>query len=111
MEYNATETANDESRDIAVEQVNQLIEQSFDISNSKFRDRYLFSGYNTDQKAYGDEMKILPPYTNSNNQYGQTIEVTGEYNSTEEKEYLIRITEAGNLGDAKYQISENGGET
>ncbi|MEA1972125.1 MAG: flagellar hook-associated protein FlgL [Candidatus Cloacimonadota bacterium] len=110
-EYNSTETANDESREIAIEQINQLIEQSFDIANGKFRDRYLFSGYNTDEQAYGNEMKILPPYTNIDNQYDQTIQISGEYNSNTEKEYLFKITEAGNLGDAKYQISEDGGDT
>lgn len=109
--YNSTETSNTESRNIGVEQVNQLIQQSFDIANSKHRDRYLFSGYNTDEKAYDGGVKALPVYTNSDNQYDSNIEISGSSNDNVEKEFLFKITEAGNLGEAKYQISEDDGET
>lgn len=114
---NATETATDEEMDIAAQQIDQYIEEAINIANTKVNDRYIFSGHQISSPAYDDSLRVLDPYASTKNSYGGKVTSSGEYTGTSLKTYLVRFTKSGNAGDpsdagtAKYQISEDNGET
>ncbi len=83
----------------------------FQTLNTKQSNRYLFSGYNTDEQAYLSYGRILPGYASSANTYEGVMTTSGEFTGDAEKEYLVRIISGGELGTAQYQISGDGGET
>ncbi len=110
-ELNATETADSSVHQVGSTEVDEILEQMFQTLNTKQNNRYLFSGYKTDEQAYLDYGRILPGYAASANTYEGVMTTSGEFTGTTEKEYLVRIISGGELGTAQYQISEDGGET
>lgn len=114
-ETTATETASEMERKIAADQIQQIIDESIGIANSKMRDRYLFAGTNGNQPAYSLNGRVLPPYASTGNQYNETVSVHGEYQGT--GDFIIRFVQSGTAGDsvltntARYQISGDNGET
>jgi len=109
-EMNATGTINPEANSYAAQEVDELINSAIEIANTKVRDRYIFSGFNTDQQAYSDSGRILNPYSSENNVYDGSLNAEGEYSGITNKDYRIRIVADGGLGFAEYQLSEDGGE-
>ncbi len=113
----ATETTTDTEMDIAAQQIDQFIEEGMNIANTKVNDRYIFSGYNISSPAYDDSSKVIQPYASTSNTYTGAVSASGEYTGSGTKTFLVRISHAGHVGDAsegttaKYQISEDNGET
>ncbi len=110
-ELNATGTANATTYAVGSDEVGGMIEQMFQALNTKQNNRYLFSGYNTNEQAYLNYGRILPGYASSANTYEGTMTTSGEFTGTSEKEYLVRIISGGDVGTAQYQVSEDGGAT
>lgn len=110
-ETGASESSDAETRQIAAEEVRQLIEEALTIANSKIRERYIFSGFKSGEQAYSDYGRILPAYARGTNGYEGTITSSGSFTGTEYKSYLIRIVAGGPTGSATYQVSEDGGLT
>ncbi len=110
-ELGATGTSDNMSREISANQVQDLIDQSIELANTKVRGRYIFSGFKTSEPAYLSTGKILTPEENSSNTYDQNVTSSGVFTGSSEKSYLIKISTAGAVGVAKYQVSEDDGAT
>jgi flagellar hook-associated protein 3 FlgL len=110
-ELNATDTADSSVHQVGSTEVDDILDQMFQTLNTKQNNRYLFSGYNTDEQAYLGYGRILPGYAAQANTYEGEMTTSGEFTGDTQKEYLIRIISGGDLGTAQYQISEDGGET
>ena len=114
-ETNATETASPMERQIAADQIQELISEMLGMANYKVRDRYIFSGTNGESPTYSLEGRILPPLASSDNLYNEIVTADGEFSGN--AEFLIKFVQAGDVGDpdldttAMYQISSDGGET
>ncbi|MCL2064962.1 MAG: flagellar hook-associated protein FlgL [Candidatus Cloacimonetes bacterium] len=114
-ETNATETASPMERQIAADQIQELISEMLGMANYKVRDRYIFSGTDGEFPAYSLEGRVLPPLGSTENLYNEIVTSEGEYAGT--AEFLIKFVQAGDVGDpdlnttAMYQISSDGGET
>ncbi|PID28168.1 MAG: flagellar hook-associated protein 3 [Candidatus Cloacimonadota bacterium] len=110
-ELNATGSSNNDVNDIGAQEIQQLIDRSLNIANTRVRDRYIFSGYNTDKPAYSESGKILEPMAAAGNLYTGKTFSSGEFTGKENKSYLVRIVTAGQTGGAEYKVSEDGGKT
>ena len=73
------------------------------------------SGYDLNGNIGGDFFSKLgvinAPVAASGNNYGPTVTAGGDYTGTTDKTYLMRITGAGGLGVATYQVSSDNGTT
>ncbi len=111
----STETASDMEKQIAADQIQQLIDESIGVANTKMRDRYLFAGTNGNEQAYSLNGRVLTPYASTNNSYNEVVTVHGEYEGT--GDFIIKFVDSGTAkgsvftNTAKYQISEDGGST
>ena len=114
-ETNATETASPMERQIAKDQMQEMINELLGMANYKVRDRYIFGGTNGEFPAYSLEGRVLPPLASTDNFYNQIVTADGEYEGT--AEFIIKFVQAGDVGypdlntTAMYQISSDGGET
>ncbi|MDD3052143.1 MAG: flagellin [Candidatus Cloacimonetes bacterium] len=110
-EANATGTASSETRMYAADEVYELIERSIEIANTKVGEKYIFSGFKTDTPAYGNIGRILQPYGSGGNEYQGKITARGDYLLSENKDFQLKIVQAGEYGVAEYQVSDDGGVT
>ena len=110
-EYHASETSDSGTLAIATDQIQQLINQAFEIANTKVNGKYIFSGYKTDTQAFDNVGRILDPYSMAENSYKGEVSASGNYNGSVNNTYLIRIVNDGALGFAEYQVSEDNGAT
>ena len=114
-ETTATETASQMEKEVAAEQIQQIIDEALGIANTKMRDRYLFAGTNGEQPAYSLNGRLLTPLASTGNVYNNTVTAEGSYDGT--AEFIVKFSQAGSVGDsslpttAKYQISHDGGAT
>jgi len=114
---NATETSTPIEMDIAAQQIDQFIEEAINIANTKVNDRYIFSGYKSNEPAYDDTARIIQPYAASGNTYDGVVTAEGDYTGTDNKTYMIRFVQDGSVGVetdpavTAYQISDDNGET
>ena len=70
-EYQATETANEDTREIAAEEVKNLYDQLIQLSNTKLGNSYIFSGYKTDTAPFTRDENFNAAYNG-----GGSFEVT-----------------------------------
>lgn len=110
-EDNATETSTKEERQIAADSVSQLIEESLEVLNTKIQGNYIFSGYKTNTQTYSDVGRVLEPYASLGNSYSGKVSVEGEYALATNKTFIVKISQAGEFGSARYQISDDDGAT
>lgn len=105
----ATATASASSRQIAADALQPLIDQIRSLANSKFENRYLFTGTKT-----ATSTQIDTPVAAGGNTFDGTValgagsDYTGASN---DKTFMVKITQAGALGAAKYKVSTDGGDT
>ncbi len=109
-----TGTASASTREIAAVEVQQLIEEMQTLANSKYGERYLFGGTKTDTVPFSSsEMAASTGSVNtaSDNIFDGTIAASGAYTGEVNKTFAVKITTAGELGTAEYQVSGDGGKT
>jgi len=111
----ATETANEIEKQVAADQIQELINEAIGIANTKVRDRYLFSGTNGEFPAFSLQGRILNPLASTDNYYNDIVTASGTFTGT--AEFTVRFVQGGNVGEsgmpttAMYQISNDGGQT
>lgn len=110
----ATATATASTRQIAADALEPLIEQIRSKANTKFGNRYLFSGTMTDTEPFSTSASVARidgPVVSSNNAFDGTVASGGAYTGTANKTYVVKIITGGPLATATYQISADGGRT
>lgn len=106
--------ADAESREIAANNIQAIIDSMRSLANTKWGDRYLFSGSREGVEPFSatpSAATIEPAQAAANNQFTGTATSGGAYTSSANKTYAVKITEEGVLGAAKYQISTDGGKS
>jgi flagellin-like hook-associated protein FlgL len=111
----ATETTSVIEKEIAADQIQELINEAIGIANSKSRDRYLFAGTSNEFPAYSLGGRILTPLASTGNEYNDLVSASGSFDGT--GEFIIRFVQGGDVGEAgkpttaMYQISSDGGQS
>lgn len=114
----STGTATEETRQIAAGSMQEdMIDGMLTLMNSKFGERYIFSGSKTDVQPFASSVfaaTIENPVAASENNFDGSVSVTpaAAYTGTTNKTYVIKIT-GWNAGTttATYDVSDDGGET
>jgi flagellar hook-associated protein 3 len=107
-------TASESTRQIAADSLQPLIDQLRSLANSKFGDRYIFSGTKTDTEPFSateSAARIDAPVNASGNTYTGTVSEAGTYTGATNKTYVVKIVAGGTLGSATYQVSSDSGKT
>jgi len=110
----ASATASASTRQIAADSLQPLIEQILSLVNSKFGNRYLFSGTQTDTapfSATSSAAGIDAATAASGNAFDGSVTSSGTYTGSTNKTYAVKIISGGTLAAATYQISADGGRT
>lgn len=110
----ASATATASTRQIAADSLQPLIDQILSLVNSKFGNRYLFSGTQTDTapfSATSSAAGIDAAASASGNVFNGSVTSSGTYTGTTNKTYAVKIITGGTLATATYQISADGGRT
>jgi flagellar hook-associated protein 3 FlgL len=97
-----------ETAQVLAQNVGSLLEEILSLANSKFGDRYLFSGSRTDGAPFE---RIIQPVANSANSFDGSVYTGGTYTGTGDKSYSVRIAGSGAPGTATYELSDDGGTT
>jgi len=110
----ANATASADTRRVAAQTVQQLIDELFTLANAKYGDSYLFSGSRTDTVPFLHDS--LPatydePKGSPDNVFDGTVSGGGIYTGAKNNTYVIRIVNGGTLNEATYQLSLDGGKT
>jgi len=114
-ESTSTETTHAIEREVAAREIQELINESIGVANTKVRDTYIFAGTNSEYPAYALEGRILTPLASTSNTYNDIVTASGSYQGN--AEFIVKIVREGYVGDpalsttAMYQISSDGGET
>lgn len=110
----ATATATASTRQIAADSLQPLIDQVRSLANSRFGNRYLFSGTKTDTEPFAatdSAARIGAPVAASGNTYAGMVSEAGAYTGVTNKTYVVKIVAGGALGSATCQASSDGGRT
>jgi flagellar hook-associated protein 3 len=102
------------TRQIAAENIQAIIDSIRGLANTKWGDRYLFSGSREGVEPFSTDPSlatISPAQAAADNQFTGTAASGGAFTGGANMTYAVKITEAGALGAAKYQISTDGGRT
>jgi flagellin-like hook-associated protein FlgL len=114
-ETSSTETSSIIEKEIAANQIQELINEAIGIANTKNRDTYVFSGTQGEFPAYSLYGRVLTPQASTLNHYNDLVTAGGEYHGT--AEFIVKFVQGGPVGDpaldttAMYQISSDGGQT
>ncbi|MCX5834262.1 MAG: hypothetical protein NTV99_07105 [Deltaproteobacteria bacterium] len=95
-----------QTRQVLAQTVGSIIEELQALANSKFGDRYLFSGSATDTEPFS---RMILPVSASANTFDGSLYTGGTYTGASDKTFTVRIVNGGALGAATYQVSEDGG--
>jgi flagellar hook-associated protein 3 FlgL len=93
---------------VLAQNVGSLLEEILSLANSKFGDRYLFSGSATDSAPFE---RIIQPVAHSANGFDGSVFTGGTYTGTADKSYTVRIAGGGAPGTATCELSDDGGAT
>ncbi len=108
----STATASAETRNISAVAVQQIIDEMLSLANSKYGDRYLFSGTRMDEapflSSYTDSSRIGNFIAADDNAFDGDVTAGGTYTGAP---YVVRIVAGGALGEATYEVSDDGGST
>ena len=102
------------TRQIAADNIQAIIDSMRSLANTKWGDRYLFSGSREGVEPFTIDPSaatIETAQAAASNQFTGTYTSSGIYTGDINKTYTVKITEEGVLGTAKYQISTDGGRT
>ena len=106
----STATASAETRSISAVAVQQIIDEMLSLANSKYGDRYLFSGTRMDEEPFSasesEEATIGPAVAADGNTFDGGVTASGTYSGSENKTYAVKIVDAGS-----YKVSGDGGKT
>jgi len=106
----STATASAETRSISAVAVQQIIDEMLSLANSKYGDRYLFSGTKMDEEPFSasesEEATIGPAVAADGNTFDGGVTASGTYSGSENKTYAVKIVDAGS-----YKVSGDGGKT
>jgi flagellar hook-associated protein 3 FlgL len=109
----STATASAETRSISAVAVQQIIDEMLSLANSKYGDRYLFSGTRMDEEPFSSEAfvaTIEDPVPASGNSFKDGITSSGTYTGSVNKTYVVKIVSwDGGTRISEYQVSEDGG--
>lgn len=97
-----------DTQQVLAQTVGSLIEELQSLANSKFGNRYLFSGTATDTEPFS---RMILPVSASANAFDGSLYTGGTYTGASDKTFTVRIANGGALGAATYQVSEDGGTT
>lgn len=105
----ASGTATASTRNIAAQNVQTIIDEMKSLANSKFGDRYLFSGSRTDVEPFSNTSSgaRIEAKAAQGNTFAGTVTATGVYSGALNKTYAVKIVSGG----ANYQVSTDGGKT
>lgn len=107
-------TATSETREQAAEEIEQLFDEMKTLANSKYGDRYLFSGTNMDQAPFlstASAASIGTAAAAADNTFDGTIAAGGTYSGSVNKTYAVKVVNSGAFGTATYQVSADGGKS
>lgn len=111
----ATATATASTRQIAADALQPLIEQILSLANTKFGNRYLFSGTKTDTEPFSATAsaasRIDSAIMASGDAFDGAVTSGGAYTGATNKTYAVKIITGGTLATATYQVSADGGKT
>jgi len=110
----ATATASAESRSSEAGTVQQLIDEMLTLANSKYEGRYLFSGAKTGEEPFSSSVgsaAIGTATAADGNTFDGTVAKSGTYTGSVNKTYVVKIVTGGELADATYKVSDDGGKT
>lgn len=110
-EQHATGTVTGEQNTIAAYEIQELINSSLELANTKVGSNYIFSGHSLETPTYAGVGRVLPVYAQTSNIYQGSSNISGEYNGVDNKNIEFRIVTAGSYGTAEFQVSEDGGLT
>ena len=103
------------TRENAAANIQNIIDSMRSLANTKWGDRYLFSGTREDVEPFTDtpsDATIDPPQAAGSNTFDGTCCPSGAYTGDTNKTYALKITTAGLLGGAAtYKFSTDGGRT
>jgi flagellin-like hook-associated protein FlgL len=102
------------TREYAAANVQDIIDSMRSLANSKWGDRYLFSGTRQDTAPFTDAPTVAtidPPQAAGSNTFDGTVVSSGAYTGDTNKTYTVKITSDGVLGAATYKFSTDGGRT
>lgn len=111
----STATASAETRSIEAGTVQQLIDEMRTLANSKYRDRYLFSGTKSEEAPFSSSVgsaAIGTPAAAEGNTFDGDVTSTssGTYEGLVNKTYVVKITGWDNETEtATYDVSDDGG--
>jgi flagellar hook-associated protein 3 FlgL len=113
----ASATATASTRQIAADSLQPLIDQIRSLANSKFGNRYLFSGTRTDTEPFSETVSTDPridaPVAAIGNTFNGGVSLAvlpAAYTGTTNNTYAVKIITGGTLAASTYQISTDGGK-
>lgn len=102
------------TRMIAADNIQAITDSMRSLANTKWGDRYLFSGSREGVEPFTVDPSaavIETAQAAANNSFIGTCTSGGVYTGSSNESYTLKITEEGVLGVAKHQISTDGGRT
>jgi len=110
----STATASAGTRSISAVAVQQIMDGMLSLANSKYGDRYLFSGTRMDEEPFSPSESaaaIGPAVAADGNVFDGTVASGGgPYTGSVNKTYVVKIIGSGAFGIATYQVSSDGGK-
>jgi flagellin-like hook-associated protein FlgL len=105
----ASGTASASTRNIAAQNVQSIIDEMKALANTKFGDRYLFSGSRTDVEPFSDTASgaRIEAKAAQGNTFTGTVTAAGAYSGALNKTYAVKIVNGG----VGYQMSPDAGRT
>jgi len=111
----STVTSSAESRSSEAVTVQQLINEMLALANSKYGDRYLFSGAKTEETPFSSSgrstAEIGAAAAAEGNTFDGNVVSGGTYAGSVNKTYVVKIVTGGTLAAATYRVSDDGGKT
>ena len=102
------------TRQIAADNIQAIIDSMRSLANTKWGDRYLFSGSREGVEPFAADPSpatIDAVQAAEGNTFAGDVVSSGTYTGGTNNTYAMKITAAGAFGVAKYQISTDGGRT
>jgi len=110
----ASATATAATRQESAATLESLIDQVLSLANTKLGDSYIFSGTKTGTKPFEAEAAKYtggPANAAKGNKYEGTASVSGTYAGDVNTTYVLKIVKGGDLDEATYRVSTDGGKT
>lgn len=114
----ATSSANEDTRKVTAGEISDIRDALFDAGNARESKLYIFSGVKSLTPALKKNY-ILQPAKLETDKIVQSdirdlVDVTkfqAQFEGYSRNEYVLQITQTGHWGQARYQISDDGGQT